>query len=116
MILVLSLLRVIIPSVDHPATQTAAKALPSAGIIPFLQTFYCDLTDSARNGPDGAPLFEGAKVDELYSAFAKVHYIYNMESRYRIPARVNDFIALLLTNLKEPTDRPNCNTQALYTL
>ena len=66
-------MKVLIPTVDHPTTQTAAKALPSAGIIPFLQTFYCDLTDSAINGPDGAPLFKGAKVDELYSTLAKVH-------------------------------------------
>ena len=69
-------MRTIVPVVYHPTTQTAAKALPSAGIIPFLQTFHCDLTDSASNGPDGAPLFEGAKVDELYSAFAKVLYIH----------------------------------------
>lgn len=68
----LSILRVLIPVTNYPSVQTGAKALPSAGIIPFLQTFYCDLSDSTINGPDGAPLFQGARVEELYKAFDKV--------------------------------------------
>ena len=50
----------------------AAKALPSAGLIPFLQTAYCDMDNKVSNRPDGLPDFNGSKVDFLYQELADV--------------------------------------------
>ena len=62
------------PTEDRPTTQPAAKALPSAGLIPFMQTVYCDLDSRFSNRPDGLPDFEGSQVDSLYNQLAKVTY------------------------------------------
>ena len=70
--LLLFLISLMLPPETHPTTQTAAKALPSAGLVPFLQTLYCDLTDTWSNGPDGLPNFKGARVSQLYAFIQKV--------------------------------------------
>ena len=76
------LLSLLLPPVSHHTTQTAAKALPSAGLIPFLQTMFCDLTDEVTNGPDGLPSFKGSRVSNLYRLIQEVNtslelYLFN---------------------------------------
>eukprot|EP00800_Vazella_pourtalesii_P009384 TRINITY_DN2363_c0_g1_i4.p1 TRINITY_DN2363_c0_g1~~TRINITY_DN2363_c0_g1_i4.p1 ORF type:complete len:196 (-),score=27.05 TRINITY_DN2363_c0_g1_i4:60-647(-) len=60
------------PVEDKPITQPAAKAMPSAGLIPFMQTVYCDLDNRFNNRPDGLPDFKGSQVDSLYDQLAEV--------------------------------------------
>ena len=60
------------PIENRPIKQPAAKALPSAGLIPFMQTLYCDTDNRFSNRPDGLPDFEGSQVDSLYDQLAKV--------------------------------------------
>ena len=67
------LLSLLLPPVTHQTTQTAAKALPSAGLIPFLQTMFCDLTDQLTNGPDGLPSFQHSRVSNLYKLIQEVY-------------------------------------------
>ncbi|KAI6649014.1 Transposase [Oopsacas minuta] len=98
LIILLSLLRVIVPVFHHQNTQSGAKALPSAGLIPFLQTFYCDLTDNSINGPDGAPLFEGARVDELFTAFTKINSISEKESDETLKSSLQVISSLIYLN------------------
>ncbi|KAI6650369.1 hypothetical protein LOD99_6045 [Oopsacas minuta] len=69
--IILFLLSLVLPPESHATTQTAAKALPSAGLIPFLQTMYCDLTDTWTNGLDGLPNFKHSEVYTLYELIQK---------------------------------------------
>ena len=74
--ILLIVLRTQNPPENEPLQERAAKALPSAGLIPFMQTAYCDLNNKFSNRPDGLPNFEGSKVDSLYQQLAKVSLIY----------------------------------------
>ena len=70
--IILIVLRTQIPPENRALQERAAKALPSAGLIPFMQTAYCDMNNKFSNRPDGLPDFSGSKVDSLYQQLAKV--------------------------------------------
>ncbi|XP_073954372.1 uncharacterized protein [Choristoneura fumiferana] len=103
-VLSLYIVRVNVNNVDHPTCQYAARALPSAGIINFLQSFICTVNNEClpMDEYEEIPTFENATLTKLQRQFTPL--LYN-DSVLNVAATVPDALKLLAT-LADIVDEP----------
>ncbi|XP_047998297.1 retinal-specific phospholipid-transporting ATPase ABCA4-like [Leguminivora glycinivorella] len=100
----LYLVRTNVDNVDYKTCQYAARALPSAGVITFLQSFICNVNNDCRPMEEyqQIPTYENSTLTKLQRQFTPL--IYN-DSVLNVAATVPDALKLLAT-LADIVDEP----------
>ncbi|CAK1542445.1 unnamed protein product [Leptosia nina] len=89
---------------DFPTCQFAARALPSAGLLTFLQSFICNVNNdcSTMEQFEEIPTYENSKLTQLKRQLGPV--IYN-ESVIEVAGSIPDALKLLAT-IADVADEP----------
>ncbi|CAH1634658.1 unnamed protein product [Spodoptera littoralis] len=99
----LYIVRINVDNVDYPTCTYPARALPSAGMLPFLQSFMCTINNecSPLDLYDEIPFYEKSKLTQLQRTLAPVLN----DTVLDVASSVPDAIKLLAT-LADVVDEP----------
>lgn len=99
----LYIVRINVDNVDHPTCSFPARALPSAGMLRFLQSFMCTINNecSPLDQYDEIPAYENSKLTKLQRTLAPVLN----DTVLDVASSVPDAIKLLAT-LADVVDDP----------
>ncbi|XP_028174826.1 uncharacterized protein LOC114363337 [Ostrinia furnacalis] len=94
--LCLYVVRINIDNQDFPTCQFSARALPSAGILPFVQSFVCSVNNECEpmDRFQEVPTYENAKLTQLQRKFSPL--LHN-ETVLEVAGTVPDALRLLAT-------------------
>lgn len=99
----LHVVRINVDNVDYPTCGFPARALPSAGMMPFLQSFLCTVDNecSPLDEFDEIPTYEQSKLTKLTRRLSPILN----ETTLDVAASVPDALKLLAT-ITEVVDEP----------
>ncbi|KAM3956338.1 LOW QUALITY PROTEIN: lipid droplet defective [Aphomia sociella] len=100
----LYIVRINVDNQDFPSCQFPARALPSAGLLTFLQSFVCSVNNEClpMDQYQEIPVYENSKLTQLQRQFSPL--IYN-ETVLDVAGSVPDALKLLST-LADIADQP----------
>ncbi|XP_063366023.1 uncharacterized protein LOC134654508 [Cydia amplana] len=103
-VLSLYIVRTNVDNIDYKTCQYAARALPSAGVLTFLQSFICSVNNEClpMEQYDQIPTYENSTLTKLQRQFTPL--LYN-DSVLNVAATVPDALKLLAT-LADIVDEP----------
>ncbi|KAJ2941105.1 hypothetical protein O0L34_g10339 [Tuta absoluta] len=98
------IVRANVDNVTYSTCQFPARALPSAGMLPFLQSFICSVNNECEGLDkfDEIPTYENSKLTQLQKQFSPL--LYN-ETVLDVAATVPDALKLL-SKLADIVDEP----------